>query len=139
MTKLEYDFFTKIDKGITNDIELHYDGFIIASGITDETEIKLYREKLNEIRNLAKIELTQYINEGAYEFGKRLLSWIYEKGILKKYFENKVYKTVIPRNVRLSEAPSYGMPISLYDARSKGAKAYDKLTKEFLKNNTQTK
>mgnify|MGYP004509879613 FL=1 len=58
---------------------------------------------------------------------------------VKKYFENKVYKTVIPRNVRLSEAPSYGMPISLYDARSKGAKAYDKLTKEFLKNNTQTK
>ena len=54
---------------------------------------------------------------------------------VKKYFEDKVYKTVIPRNVRLSEAPSYGMPISLYDARSKGAKAYDKLTKEFLKNN----
>ena len=50
---------------------------------------------------------------------------------VKKYFEDKVYKTVIPRNVRLSEAPSYGMPISLYDARSKGAKAYDKLTKEF--------
>ena len=38
---------------------------------------------------------------------------------VKKYFENKVYKTVIPRNVRLSEAPSYGMPISIYDARSK--------------------
>ena len=56
---------------------------------------------------------------------------------VKKYFEGKVYKTVIPRNVRLSEAPSYGMPISLYDARSKGAKAYDKLTKEFLKNNAQ--
>ena len=58
---------------------------------------------------------------------------------VKKYFEDKVYKTVIPRNVRLSEAPSYGMPISLYDARSKGAKAYDKLTKEFLKNNAQQK
>ena len=56
---------------------------------------------------------------------------------VKKYFNDKVYKTVIPRNVRLSEAPSYGMPISLYDARSKGAKAYDKLTKEFLKNNVQ--
>ena len=54
---------------------------------------------------------------------------------VKKYFEGKVYKTVIPRNVRLSEAPSYGMPISVYDARSKGAKAYEKLAKEFLKNN----
>ena len=58
---------------------------------------------------------------------------------VKKYFEGKVYKTVIPRNVRLSEAPSYGMPISLYDARSKGAKAYEKLAKEFLKNNAQSK
>lgn len=54
---------------------------------------------------------------------------------VKKYFENKVYKTVIPRNVRLSEAPSYGMPISLYDPKSKGAKAYEKFTKELLKNN----
>ena len=54
---------------------------------------------------------------------------------VNKYFENKVYKTVIPRNVKLSEAPSYGMPISIYDPRSKGAKSYDKLVKEFLKNN----
>ena len=58
---------------------------------------------------------------------------------VKKYFEGKVYKTVIPRNVRLSEAPSYGMPISLYDPRSKGAKAYEKLSKEFLKKNVQPK
>ena len=51
---------------------------------------------------------------------------------VKKYFENKVYKTVIPRNVRLSEAPSYGMPITLYDPHSKGAKRYEKFAKEFL-------
>ena len=56
---------------------------------------------------------------------------------VKKYFENKVYKTVIPRNVRLSEAPSYGMPISIYDPKSKGAKAYEKFTKELLKNNQE--
>ena len=54
---------------------------------------------------------------------------------VKKYFENKVYKTVIPRNVRLIEAPSYGMPITIYDPRSKGAKAYEKFAKELLKNN----
>lgn len=54
---------------------------------------------------------------------------------VNRYFENKVYKTVIPRNVRLSEAPSYGMPISVYDPRSKGAKSYDKFVKEFLKKN----
>ena len=41
---------------------------------------------------------------------------------VKKYFGDKVYKTVIPRNVRLSEAPSYGMPITEYDPRSKGQK-----------------
>ena len=56
---------------------------------------------------------------------------------VKDYFGDKVYKTVIPRNVRLSEAPSYGMPIVEYDARSKGAKAYDKLAKEFLKKNEE--
>ena len=54
---------------------------------------------------------------------------------VKKYFEDKVYKTVIPRNVRLSEAPRYGMPITVYDPRSKGAKAYEKFAKELLKNN----
>ena len=54
---------------------------------------------------------------------------------VKKYFNDKVYKNVIPRNVKLSEAPSYGMPISLYDPRSKGAKSYEKFVKEFLKNN----
>lgn len=56
---------------------------------------------------------------------------------VKKYFGDKVYKNVIPRNVRLSEAPSYGMPISLYDPRSKGSKAYEKFAKEFIKANDE--
>ncbi|MBE5806112.1 MAG: ParA family protein [Clostridiales bacterium] len=54
---------------------------------------------------------------------------------VKNYFDDKVYKTVIPRNVKLSEAPSYGMPICMYDARSKGSKCYEKFTKELMKNN----
>lgn len=54
---------------------------------------------------------------------------------VKRYFEDKVYKTVIPRNVKLSEAPSYGMPITIYDARSKGAKSYEKFAKELMKAN----
>ena len=58
---------------------------------------------------------------------------------VKKYFENKVYKTVIPRNVRLSEAPSYGMPITEYYPRSKGAKSYTKFAREFLKQNEEEK
>lgn len=54
---------------------------------------------------------------------------------INKYFENKVFETVIPRNVRLSEAPSYGLPIVIYDPLSKGARSYDKFVKEFLKKN----
>ena len=54
---------------------------------------------------------------------------------VKKYFPGKVYKTVIPRNVRISEAPSYGEPVTYYDRASKGAKAYIELAKEFIKLN----
>lgn len=54
---------------------------------------------------------------------------------IKKYFNEQVYKTVIPRNVKLSEAPSFGMPITLYDPKSKGAKSYEKFAKELLKAN----
>ena len=56
-------------------------------------------------------------------------------GEIKKYFADKLYKTAIPRAVRLSEAPSYGMPIIYYDKRSKGSAAYNDLAKEFLKKN----
>ncbi len=51
---------------------------------------------------------------------------------VKKYFREKVYSTVIPRNVRLAEAPSFGMPITEYDPRSKGAEAYRDFAEEFL-------
>ena len=51
---------------------------------------------------------------------------------VKRYFGNKVYATIIPRNVRLAEAPSYGMPITEYDPKSKGAEAYGDFADEFL-------
>ena len=51
---------------------------------------------------------------------------------VKKYFREKVYTTVIPRNVRLAEAPSYGMPIVEYDPNSTGAEAYSEFAEEFL-------
>lgn len=54
---------------------------------------------------------------------------------IKKYFPKKVFSTCIPRNVTLSEAPSYGEPVHYYDKSSKGAKAYDALADEFIKNN----
>lgn len=51
---------------------------------------------------------------------------------VKKYFPRKVFKTVIPRNVRLSEAPSYGQPIIVYDPRSRGAECYIELAEEII-------
>ena len=54
---------------------------------------------------------------------------------VKRFFPQKVYSTVIPRNVRLSEAPSFGTPIKYFDKGSKGAKAYDDLAREVVKSN----
>lgn len=53
---------------------------------------------------------------------------------VKKYFQDKVYRTIIPRNVRLSEAPSHGEPIIVYDPRSRGAEVYLELAKEVVHN-----
>ena len=51
----------------------------------------------------------------------------------RKFFENKVYQTVIPRNVRLSEAPSHGAPVLIYDKSCSGSKSYLRFADEFLK------
>jgi chromosome partitioning protein len=53
---------------------------------------------------------------------------------VKKYFQDKVYKTIIPRNIRLSEAPSHGEPIIIYDPKSRGAEVYLDLAKEVVSN-----
>ena len=89
---------------------------------------------LNTI-NLVKKHLNKDLEvEGAlltmYDIRTNLSNQVVKE--VKKYFGDKVYKNVIPRNVRLSEAPSYGMPITLYDPKSKGAKSYEKFAKEFL-------
>lgn len=54
---------------------------------------------------------------------------------VKKYFKDKVFKSIIPRNIRLAEAPSHGLSVIDYDASSKGAKAYIKLANEIIKQN----
>ena len=56
---------------------------------------------------------------------------------VKKFFPNRVFQTVIPRNIRISEAPSFGEPITSYDPVSKGAEAYRNLAREFIENNTK--
>ena len=94
---------------------------------------------LNTI-NLVKKHLNKTIEiEGAlltmYDIRTNLSNQVVKE--VKKYFGDKVYKTVIPRNVRLSEAPSFGLPITIYDPRSKGAKSYIKFAKEFIKINEE--
>lgn len=91
---------------------------------------------LNTI-NLVKKHLNRTLEiEGAvltmYDMRTNLSNQVVKE--VKRYFEDKVYKTVIPRNIKLSEAPSFGMPIIMYDAKSKGARAYEKLARELLKN-----
>jgi chromosome partitioning protein len=53
---------------------------------------------------------------------------------VRKYFGDKVYKTIVPRNVRLAEAPSFGKPAALYDVNSSGAQSYMLLAEEVLSN-----
>ena len=88
--------------------------------------------------NLVKNHLNSELEiEGAlltmFDVRTKLSNQVVEE--VKNYFNNKVYNTVIPRNVRLSEAPSYGVPIIKYDSFSKGARAYEKFVKELLKEN----
>lgn len=97
-------------------------------------------EQLMNTVNIVKKHLNKELEiEGAlltmYDIRTNLSNQVVEE--VKGYFKDKVYKTVIPRNIKLSEAPSYGLPITEYDKRSKGAKAYEKFTKEFLKQNEE--
>ena len=92
---------------------------------------------LNTI-NLVKKHLNRTLEiEGAvltmYDSRTNLSNQVVKE--VQRYFGDKVYKTVIPRNIKLSEAPSYGMPITIYDPKSKGARAYEKLARELIKNN----
>ncbi len=86
--------------------------------------IKKVKQSSNAGLHLEGVLLTMY--DG------RLNLTLQVKEEVKKYFGDKVYKNVIARNVRLSEAPSHGMPVQLYDRYSKGALAYRELAREFL-------
>lgn len=96
-------------------------------------------EGLGQLINTIEI-VKRHLNKDLYIEGALLTMYDIRTNLsnqvvkeIKKYFNNKVYKTIIPRNVRVSEAPSYGLPITVYDPHSKGAKSYEKLGKEFLK------
>lgn len=72
-----------------------------------------------------------------YDARLRLANQIFEE--LKGHFGNMVFSTVIPRNIKLSESPSHGLPVSLYDPESRGAIAYSQLSKELIARNRRKK
>ena len=87
--------------------------------------IKQVKRLYNPVIELEGILLTMYDRR------LKLTEQVEEE--VKTHFPDKVYKTIIPRNVRLSEAPSFGMPALYFDPHSRGSRAYQELTKEILK------
>lgn len=86
--------------------------------------IEMIRENINPDLDIQGILFTMY--DGRTKLSQEIVENV------KTNLNVKIYNTVIPRNVRLAEAPSYGVPINLYDKKSKGAKAYLSLADEFL-------
>lgn len=89
--------------------------------------IKLIRKGLNPKLEVEGVVLSMF--DGRTNLSIQVVDEV------KKYFKGKVYTTLIPRNVRLAEAPSHGMPITVYDPKSKGAEAYMELAEEFIELN----
>lgn len=87
--------------------------------------VELVKRHLNPSLSIGKVILTMYDNR------TRLALQVESE--VKKFFHDKVSPTVVPRNVRLSEAPSHGLPVALYDPKSRGAIAYRKIAQEVLK------
>jgi len=86
--------------------------------------VKLVKERLNPSLRIEGILLTMFDR-------RNNLSWQVVEEV-KKHFPDQVYRTLIPRNVRLGEAPSFGRPVILYDINSAGAQSYLELAREFL-------
>jgi len=87
--------------------------------------IQLVKKSLNKDLEIEGVIMTMY------DHRTNLSNEVYQE--VKNFFQDKVYDTRISRNIRLAEAPSFGLPIMLYDEKCKGAEAYKELTKEFLK------
>ena len=87
--------------------------------------VRRVKRQYNNQLDLEGVLLTMY--DGRLNLTQQVLEEV------KKKFTKKVFGTVIPRSVRLSEAPSFGMPIQYYDKSSKGAKAYNELAEEIIR------
>lgn len=87
--------------------------------------VQLVKKSLNKNLEIEGVILTMF--DGRTNLSNEVVSEV------KKYFKDKVYETTIPRNIRLAECPSFGLPIMLYDDKCKGAESYEYLAKEFIK------
>src|SRR5438128_2216937 len=105
-------------------IPLHCEYFALE-GLADlVTTMRRVRAGLNPSLDIEGVLLTMF--DDRTNLGRQVASDV------RAFFKEKVFETVIPRNVRLSEAPSHGMPVTLYDVKSRGAEAYRALAKEVL-------
>ena len=86
--------------------------------------VKLVRQHLNAQLEIEGVVMTMF------DARTNLSQQVVEE--VRRFFRNTVYETVIPRNIRLAEAPSYGLPIHLFDPSSTGAKAYESLARELI-------
>ena len=86
--------------------------------------IQLVKKSLNKSLDIEGVVMTMY------DYRTNLSNEVLEE--VKNFFNEKVYETKISRNIRLAEAPSFGLPIMLYDEKCKGAESYKSLTKDFL-------
>lgn len=91
--------------------------------------IKIVKSRMNPQLEIEGFLLTMYDSR------LRLANQIYDE--VRRHFRELVFDTVIQRNVKLSEAPSHGMPVILYDAEAAGTKAHLQLAKEIIKKNTK--
>lgn len=89
--------------------------------------LKTVRKKYNAYLDIEGVVFTMF--SGRFNLTLQVVDQV------KKYFGTKVYKTTIPRTIRISEAPSYGQPINFYEPKGKGSEAYMDLAIEFVKNN----
>ena len=87
--------------------------------------IELVQERLNENLEIEGLVFTMY--DSRTNLSKQVMDDV------KENLDHYIFKNVIPRNVRLAEAPSFGLPINIYDRKSEGAKSYKKLAKELIK------
>lgn len=117
-----------------------------ADGVLIPVQCEFYAleglgQLLNTIKLVQKHLNTQLSIDGAlltmYDGRTNLSTDVADE--VKKYFHNKIFKTVVTRSIRLSEAPSHGKPIAIYDPKSKGAEQYEELAKEVMERGEETR